>query len=447
MDDKKRTARYWMAFLILAVFLMILFVWNVNAGSIHLSVSEILNIIFRHQGDATAYNIIWEIRLPRILSVIILGGALSVSGFLLQTFFNNPIAGPFVLGISSGAKLVVALLMIYFLSRSISMGSAAMIIAAFIGSMISMGFVLLVAKKVHNMSMLVISGVMIGYICSAVTDFVVTFADDSNIVNLHNWSLGSFSGMSWGNVKVMAIVVLLTMVIVFFMSKPIGAYQLGEVYAQNMGVNIKLFRIGLILLSSILSACVTAFAGPISFVGIAVPHIVKSLLKTARPLLVIPACFLGGAVFCLFCDLIARTVFAPTELSISSVTAVFFMSKPIGAYQLGEVYAQNMGVNIKLFRIGLILLSSILSACVTAFAGPISFVGIAVPHIVKSLLKTARPLLVIPACFLGGAVFCLFCDLIARTVFAPTELSISSVTAVFGAPVVIYIMIRRQKRN
>lgn len=129
--------------------------------------------------------------------------------------------------------------------------------------------------------------------------------------------------MSWGNVQVMAVVVLITMVIVFFMSKPIGAYQLGEVYAQNMGVNIKLFRIGLILLSSILSACVTAFAGPISFVGIAVPHIVKSLLKTARPILVIPACFLGGAVFCLFCDLIARTVFAPTELSISSVTAVF----------------------------------------------------------------------------------------------------------------------------
>ena len=129
--------------------------------------------------------------------------------------------------------------------------------------------------------------------------------------------------MSWGNVKVMAAVVILAMIIVFFMSKPISAYQLGEVYAQNMGVNIKRFRIGLILLSSVLSACVTAFAGPISFVGIAVPHIVKSLLKTAKPLLVIPACFMGGAVFCLFCDLIARTVFAPTELSISSVTAVF----------------------------------------------------------------------------------------------------------------------------
>ena len=323
MNDKKRTARYWMAFLILAVFLIILFIWNVNAGSIHLSVNEILNIIFRHQGDATAYNIIWEIRLPRILAVIILGGALSVSGFLLQTFFNNPIAGPFVLGISSGAKLVVALLMIFFLSRSISMGSAAMIIAAFIGSMISMGFVLLVSRKVKNMSMLVISGVMIGYICSAVTDFVVTFAEDSNIVNLHNWSQGSFSGTDWSNVAMMAGVVAVSVLLAFLLSKSMGAYQLGEGYARNMGVNIKRFRVELILLSSILSACVTAFAGPISFVGIAVPQLMKSLLKTAKPILVIPACFLGGAAFCLFCDLIARTVFAPTELSISSVTAIF----------------------------------------------------------------------------------------------------------------------------
>ena len=140
-------SEYGISFVILAVLLIFLFIWNVNSGSIHLSVREILNIIFRHQGDETSYNIVWEIRLPRILAVIILGGALSVSGFLLQTFFNNPIAGPFVLGISSGAKLIVALLMIFFLSRSVSIGSGAMILAAFAGSMISMGFVLLVAKK------------------------------------------------------------------------------------------------------------------------------------------------------------------------------------------------------------------------------------------------------------------------------------------------------------
>lgn len=320
---KKLHLRYWIAFGFLALLLMSFIVWNINSGSIEISVREIMEILFLGKGEDTALNIIWEIRLPRILAAIILGGALSVSGFLLQTFFGNPIASPFVLGISSGAKLVVSLVMIFLLGKSMVASSAVLILAAFVGSMISMGFVLLVAKKVKQMSALIISGIMIGYICSAVTDFVITFADDSNIVNLHNWSMGSFSGMNWENVRMMAVVTAVTVLMVFLMSKPISAYQLGEGYAQNMGVNIKLFRVALILLSSILSACVTAFAGPISFVGIAVPHLVKSLLKTARPLPVIPACFLGGAVFCLFCDLIARTAFAPTELSISSVTAVF----------------------------------------------------------------------------------------------------------------------------
>lgn len=322
-SGRRKVWRYGLSFVLLMVLLLILFVWNVNSGSVALSVKEIFQIIFLGQGDETAYHIIWQIRLPRILSAVILGGALSVSGFLLQTFFHNPIAGPFVLGISSGAKLIVALCMIWLLGRGILVNSAVMVIAAFFGSMISMGFVLIVSKKIPQMSMLVICGVMISYICSAVTDFVVTFADDSNIVNLHNWSLGSFSGMTWNNVAVMAVIVAAAVTAVFFLSKPIGAYQLGEVYAQNLGVNIRLFRILLILLSSILSACVTAFAGPVSFVGIAVPHLVKNLWGTSKPILVIPACFLGGAVFCLFCDLIARTVFAPTELSISSVTAVF----------------------------------------------------------------------------------------------------------------------------
>ena len=123
------------------------------------------------------------------------------------------------------------------------------------------------------------------------------------------------------------------------------------------------------------------------------------------------------------------------------------MAKPISTYQLGEDYAMNMGVNIKRFRFFLVLLSSLLAATVTAFAGPISFVGIAVPHIVKRVLGTAKPIVVIPGCFLGGAIFCLLCDLIARTVFSPTELSISSVTAVFGAPIVISIMIRRRREH
>ncbi|MCU6724627.1 Vitamin B12 import system permease protein BtuC [uncultured Clostridium sp.] len=329
---KKAQIRYAVSFVILIVLLLMLFFWNINAGSVQMSVKEIFDIIVKKTGEQTAYNIVWQIRLPRILAALLLGGALSVSGFLLQTFFGNPIAGPFVLGISSGAKLVVSLVMIFLLSREIASSSLVMILAAFVGSMISMGFILLVSRKVKRMSMLVICGVMIGYICSAVTDFVVTFADDSNIVNLHNWSLGSFSGTTWGNVQVCTVVVLISLALAFLMSKPMSAYQLGENYAQNMGVNIKAFRISLILLSSVLSATVTAFAGPISFVGIAVPHLIKSLMKTAKPILIIPGCFLGGAVFCLFCDLIARTVFAPTELSISSVTAIF--GAPVVIYMM-----------------------------------------------------------------------------------------------------------------
>ena len=173
------------------------------------------------------------------------------------------------------------------------------------------------------MATLLVGGIMIGYICSAVTDFLVTFAEDSDIVNLRGWSLGSFSGMSWSNVQVAFLVVGITVLCTFLLSKPIGAFQLGEAYAQSMGVNIKVFRVAILLLSSILSATVTAFAGPISFVGIAVPFLVKQALNTARPLVVIPGTFLGGAVFCMVCDLIARLAFAPMELNISTVTSIF----------------------------------------------------------------------------------------------------------------------------
>lgn len=315
-----RIPRYAAAFLLLLLLLLALFLWNLNAGSLDLSPAQVFQLLWERSGDNAA--VVWKIRMPRILAAALLGGALSVSGFLLQTFFANPIAGPFVLGISSGAKLAVSLTMIGLLSRGVVIGSGAMILAAFGGAMLSMGFVLLAARKVRQMGLLVVCGVMIGYLCSAVTDFVVTFADDSNIVNLHNWSLGSFSGISWDNLAVAAPVVVLGLAGAFLLSKPMGAYQLGEVYAQSMGVNVRAFRVALVLLSSLLSACVTAFAGPVSFVGIAVPHLAKSLFGTAKPILMVPACFLGGAVFCLFCDLIARTVFAPVELSIGSVTAV-----------------------------------------------------------------------------------------------------------------------------
>ena len=319
----RRGMRYTCVFLLLLAALCVITILNINIGSVHISVSQIAQILFTGEGDPTQVAIVWRIRLPRMLMAAILGGALSLAGFLLQTFFANPIAGPFELGISSGAKMVVALVMIYFLERFNAVSSWALVIAAFLGSLLCMGFVLLLSRRFKNMSVLLVGGIMIGYLCSAVTDFIVNFAEDSDIVNLHGWSQGSFSGTSWEGVAVAAVLVGVCSALVFLMSKPIGAYQLGEAYARSMGVNIRAFRVALIALSSLLSACVTAFAGPISFVGVAVPHLVKRGLNTAKPLVVIPAVFLGGAVFCMGCDLIARTVLAPTELNISTVTAVF----------------------------------------------------------------------------------------------------------------------------
>ncbi|MCI7493349.1 MAG: iron ABC transporter permease [Lachnobacterium sp.] len=316
-----RKIRYMAAFILLGVGVLVFLILNCCIGSVKIPMADIISAVKGNEIENS--RILWDIRLPRAFAAMILGGALALAGYLLQSFFHNPIAGPFVLGISSGAKMVVAIVMVFLMGQAVSVSSAVLIIAAFIGAMISMGFVLLMSKRVNNMSMLVVSGVMIGYICSAITEFIVTFANDADIVNLHNWSRGSFSGMTWNQVAVMAVVIAVTSIAVFMLAKPLSAYELGEAYARNMGVNVRLLRVMLVILSSLLSACIVAFAGPISFVGIAAPHLVKSILKTTKPILMIPACFLGGSLFCMFCDLLARTLLAPTELSISTVTAVF----------------------------------------------------------------------------------------------------------------------------
>ena len=313
--------RFGLAYGLLAALVLAFLILSVCCGSVEIPLAEVWRTL--RGGEGAGADIVLRLRLPRALAALILGGGLALAGYLLQTFFHNPIAGPFILGVSSGAKLMVAAVMVLALGRASALSSWGMILAAFAGAMLSMGFVLLMARLVDRMSILIISGVMIGYICSAVTDFVVTFADDADIVNLHNWSKGSFSGITWQNVEVMAAVILLAFAGTFLLSKPIGAYQMGESYARSVGVNVGLFRAVLVVLSSVLAACVTAFAGPVSFVGVAVPHIVKNLFRSSRPILMIPACFLGGGAFCLMCDLLARTMFSPTELSISTVTAVF----------------------------------------------------------------------------------------------------------------------------
>lgn len=320
----KNVVRYQIVFGLLLLAMGIAIVTSINLGTVDLSVSEIFKIILlKAQEGSVESNVIWKIRLPRLIGAAVLGGALSIAGYLLQTFFRNPIAGPYVLGISSGAKMFVAFTMIVLMNYVRVLPPGVIVLAAFIGSLISMGFVILAARKVNDMAMLLVVGVMIGYICAAITDFFINFAEDKEIANLTNWSMGSFSGVSWGDIRVMIVVVVVSLFIVMMLSKPIEAYQLGEGYAKSVGINIKVFRILIVLFSSLLSATVTAFAGPIAFVGIAVPQVAKILMNTAKPMIIIPATFLTGSVFCVFCDLLARTMFAPKELSVGTVTAFF----------------------------------------------------------------------------------------------------------------------------
>lgn len=311
--------------LVLVLALGCFFVLSLATGSITFSLSEVWQIL--REGNpaeaAPGNNIIWKIRLPRVLASMFLGAALALSGYLLQVFFHNPIAGPYLLGISSGAKLGVALFILSSTPLQLRPGQTNSIFFALAGSLLSMLIVLVLARKVSQPSLLIVSGMMLGYLTTAVTDILTSFADDASIATLQFWTKGSFSGMRWESVHSMAILVPLCCIASGFLAKPITAYQLGDTYAQNSGVRLKLFRLALVMLSSLLAAIVTTFAGPISFVGIAVPHLTRGLLKTSKPHYLIPTTALMGALFCLVCDLIARSLIAPLEIRLSAITALF----------------------------------------------------------------------------------------------------------------------------
>ena len=322
---------YAAVFVLLAAAVVLGAVLSTALGSVTIAPGRIPEILLGG-GSLQERNILIMIRLPRMCMTVILGGALAVSGYLLQTFFGNLIAGPYVLGISSGAKLAVCAVLLGAAGGTGETSGFLLVLAAFAGALATTGLIVLLSRRVRHMASLLAAGIMVGYICSALTDFLVTFAEDAQIVNLRGWSQGTFSGMDWRSVAAAVVLVTAAMALTMLCSKPIGAFELGEAYAASMGVNVRRFRIVLILLSSLLSACVAAFAGPVSFVGIAVPFLMRKSFRSSRPLLMIPACFLGGAVFCLYADLIARMAFSPTEMGISTVTSL--LGAPVVIYML-----------------------------------------------------------------------------------------------------------------
>lgn len=322
-------ARRWKRFtLVLGLFAIgvcLFLVLNIILGSVTIPLGDTGRIIFGGAGSDEAYSaIIWNIRLPRALGAVLGGAALAVSGLLLQVFFRNPIVGPFVLGISSGSSFMVALAMMgsYLLGATV-VSSLTLSLAAFIGALLVMGVVLMVAGKVRDIITLLVIGLMTGYVASALSSFLIAFAQSENVYRFVIWTMGSFSGFRWEEVRLLAIIGMVLLVASYLLAKPLNAFLLGEDYARSMGVNVKRFRYMVVFLSCALAAIVTAFAGPVAFIGMAVPHLARLSLGTSDNRILIPASILAGAMITALCDLLARMLFAPVELPVSATTAIF----------------------------------------------------------------------------------------------------------------------------
>jgi iron complex transport system permease protein len=320
-----RTARYSIFFAGLLGLLVSALLLNIGMGAVKISVPEVVNIILKQSTDNDVHEaIVWKIRLPRALATILGGAALAVSGLLLQVFFRNPIVGPFVLGISSGASLAVGLIVLAGVTFGLgTVTPFTMFLAAFIGAIFVMAMVLLIANRVKSVVTLLVIGLMVGYLVSAITSLLMAFAQKEQVHGFVMWTLGSYSGFTWNQIYVLAAVGIPLLLATFLMCKPLNAFLLGEDYAKSMGVNIKAFRFVIVLIASALAAVITAFTGPVAFIGMAVPHLGRTLFQTSDNRILIPATILLGAAITALCDLIARTMFSPVEVPISAVTSFF----------------------------------------------------------------------------------------------------------------------------
>ncbi len=298
---------------------------NLTVGTAQIKIPDILEILTgRIPHDAVESFILFKLRIPRLTASIIGGGYLAVSGLLMQVYFRNPIVGPYILGISSGATLAVGIVTLSSLSLGFAGVSPYMtVFAAFTGALAVMTLVIFVASRMKSVIALLLIGIMVGYVASAITDMLVAFANKEKIKGFVLWGMGSFSGFSWNEISILFVVGGVMLAGAYLMSKHLNAFLLGEDYAQSMGVNIRGFRILLVFLSCGLAAIVTAGAGPVGFIGLAVPHMTRILFKTQNNRILIPACMLLGGIVTSICDLIARTAFSPAELPLSAITAIF----------------------------------------------------------------------------------------------------------------------------
>ena len=321
----KTTNNY--SFIILIILLLLCFVMNISLGSVSIPFKEVFASIFGNSSNASWQYIIQDYRLPKAFTAILVGSGLGVSGLLMQTLFRNPLAGPFVLGISSGASLGVALLILgsgvfagVFAGVMVSKWS--LVIAASLGSFLVLLAVLLVSSKVRDTMAILIIGLMFGSITGAIVSILSYFSSAEELQQYIYWGFGSLGNLSWNELFVFFIIYITGSLLAVLSIKALNTFLLGENYAKSLGLNVKKSRFIIIIATSLLAGTITAFAGPIAFIGLAIPHITRQIFNTSNHKILLPAVFLSGAIIMLICDSISQLPLSDYTLPINAITSL-----------------------------------------------------------------------------------------------------------------------------
>ncbi|MCS7010798.1 MAG: iron ABC transporter permease [Anaerolineales bacterium] len=324
-------SRSWL-FPILLILLVLAFALSLALGSVRIPLDQVVRILLGGEGEKASWTtILFDFRLPKAITATLVGAALATAGLQMQTLFRNPLADPFILGISSGASLGVALVVLgigvggalTFVTGLSLFGNLTLALAASLGAGTVLGAVLLISQRVQNTLTLLVIGLMFGYLASAIVTLLIYFSQPERVQLFSLWASGSFGGVTWEQMRVFAPVALLGLFLGFVMIKPLNALLLGDDYARSLGLNVRRARFWIILSASLLAGVSTAFCGPIWFIGVAVPHVARSLLNTADHRLLLPACLLLGASFTLMADIIAQLPGSQRVLPLNVVMSLF----------------------------------------------------------------------------------------------------------------------------
>lgn len=320
-------------FLLLGTVCTLVVIAGITLGSVSVPLTDVVRVAKGEPVDPVVFTIVHDLRIPRTITATLVGGAIGISGLLMQTLFRNPLADPYVLGISSGGSLGVALVIMgtgalntaygaEFTSGLGLTGQFSIVIASAIGSGLVMAIVLAIGHVIRSSAVLLLLGVMIGYFVSAFISVLIAYSEPALVAQFTRWGFGSYTGVTWERIPIMVPILVLGMGVAFMMSKPLNALLLGERYAQTMGIEIRYLRWGLIVVTSLLAGTSNAFCGPISFIGIAVPHLTRGVMGTSDHRVLIPGCVLAGASMALLADVIAQQP-GTGILPVNAVNAAF----------------------------------------------------------------------------------------------------------------------------